>query len=227
MIPTTNTGATRTLRLAALVGAVCIAHQLSSAQSRSRNVTLDTGTVIAARLDQSLSSNESRQGDKFRATVKDDNSAYSLPSGSRIEGVVRTAKPKSGKNPGVLDLAFRSIKLPDGSSRSISGSLIGLDNKHVDRDKNGRLIAKKGHRTDRLTYVGYGAGGGLLVGLLSDKKNTIRDTAIGAGLGLLYGSLEKDKSKVDDVKLKEGTEVGVRLDSRLTLARSSSGSGRR
>jgi len=52
-----------------------------------------------------------------------------------------------------------------------------------------------------------------------DKKNAVRDTALGAGLGYLYGALEKDRSKVNDVKLKAGTEMGVRLDRDLKYAR--------
>ena len=221
MMPSTNTRMTRALRLAALVAIACSAPQFAHAEPRARGVALNAGTVIAVRIDKALSSNVSLKGDKFTATVKENTGSadpYGLPSGTQIEGIVRFARPKKDKNPGVLDLAFQRLILPDGRSYSLKGSLIGLDNKSVTRDKQGRLTAKKGHRTDRLTFVGYGAGAGLLVGLLTDKKNTLRDTAIGAGLGYLYGALEKDKSKVNDVKLKEGTQVGVRLDSRLTYA---------
>ena len=197
------------------------APQFANAESHARTVALGVGTVITVRLDDALSSNETHKGDKFTATIKDNASEtnpYALPSGSQIEGVVRLARPKKEKNPGVLDLAFQRLILPDGSSYSLSGSLIGLDNKSVSHDKQGRLIAKKGHRTDRLTFVGYGAGAGFLLGLLTDKKQTVRDTALGAGLGYLFGALEKDKSKVNDVRLKQGTELGVRLDKRLTYA---------
>lgn len=215
-------GAIRALRLASLVTIACSATQFAHAQSRTRNVALNAGTVIAVRLDEALSSNESNKGDKFTATVKENTGKtdpYALPSGTQVEGIVRLVRPKKDKQPGVLDLAFQRLILPDGRSYNLKGSLIGLDNKSVTHDKQGRLTAKKGHRTDRLTFVGYGAGAGLLAGLLLDKKNTLRDTALGAGLGYLYGALEKDSSKVNDVRLKEGTELGVRLDSRLTYAR--------
>ena len=221
MMSSTNTR-TRALGMVALMAIACSAAQITQGQSQARNITLNTGTVIAVQLDDTLSSNESNKGDKFTATVKENTGKtdpYALPSGTKIEGVVRLARPKQDKSPGVLDLAFQRLILPDGHSYSLRGSLIGLDNKSVTRDKLGRLIAKKGHRTDRLTFVGYGAGAGLLVGLLGDKRNTLRDTAIGAGLGYLYGALEKDRSKVNDVKLKDGTQVGVRLDRRITYAR--------
>lgn len=219
MIPGTLASAYRALRVAAMVAIACSATQY--AYARGGSITLNAGTVIAVRLDEALSSNESNNGDKFTATVKESTGnvdPYGLPPGTRIEGIVRLARPKKDKNPGVLDLTFQRLALPDGRSYDFRGSLIGLDSKSVTRDKKGRITAKQGHRTDRLTFVGYGAGAGFLLGLITDKKNTIRDTALGAGLGYLFGALEKDKSKVNDVRLKEGTEMGVRLDSRLTYA---------
>jgi hypothetical protein len=204
----------------ALVIAACSVPQFTRSQSQRRNVTLTTGTVIAVRLDDSLSSNESHKGDRFTATVKDIESANALPPGTTIQGIVRGARAKKDKIPGVLDLAFTQVTLPNGTSKNISGSLIGLDGNSVTRDKNGRIVAKKGHRTDRLTFVGYGSGAGLFAGLLTDRKNMVRDTALGAGLGYLYGALEKDKSKVNDVHLKEGTQMGVRLGRSFTYARS-------
>jgi len=222
MMPNTHARIIRALSLTALMTAVCFSSRIAGAQSQRRNVVLRSGTVIAVKLDQALSSNESNKGDRFIATVKknkDGNDPYGLPEGAEIEGTVVQAKPKKDKNPGVLDLSFQRLNYPDGRSYNIKGSLIGLDNKSVTRDKNGRLVAQKGHRTDRLTFVGYGAGAGLLVGLLTDRKNALRDTALGAGLGYLYGALEKDRSKVNDVKLKAGTEMGVRLDRDLSYAR--------
>ncbi|HZO87131.1 MAG TPA: copper amine oxidase N-terminal domain-containing protein [Chthonomonadaceae bacterium] len=196
----------------------------AAAQSRARTIRLDAGTVIPVRLDQTLSSNDSQQGDTFTATVRpsdgtgdNDYADYTaLPVGTKVEGVVRTARPRSGKNPGVLDLDFRRVRLPDGRSYSIDGSLIGLDSKSVTRTKDGRLIAKPGHKTDRLTYVGYGAGAGLIIGMLT--KRPLEDALWGAGLGYLYGALQKGNTEVKDVTLKPGTEFGVRLDRRLVLS---------
>ena len=130
---------------------------------------------------------------------------------------MREAHAKKDNDPGVLDLAFRTLRLPDGHSYPIEGSLIGLDNKSVEKRDDGRLVAKPGHTTDRLTYVGYGAGAGLIVGLLT--KHGLEDTAIGGGLGYLFGALQKGGSKqARDVDLKVGSELGVRLDRSVALA---------
>jgi hypothetical protein len=225
---------TRGWGMAVLAAAVTWTSALAAvAQAQARTVTLDSGTVIPVQLNETLSSADSQKGDRFTATVRppsdNNNSAYAdysaLPVGTKIEGIVNVARPMNGKDPGVLDLQFRRVRLPDGRSYPIEGSLIGLDNKSVTRTADGRLVAKPNHKHDRLTYVGYGAGAGLLVGLLT--KHTLEDTLIGGGLGYLFGSLQKSHSDARDVVLKPGTELGVRLDRRLTYSNDTSSSGYR
>jgi len=114
-----------------------------------------------------------------------------------------------------VDLSFQRLRLPDGHSYAIEGSLIGLDNKSVDRKGDGRLVAKPSHQNDRLTYVGYGAGAGLIAGLLT--KRPLEDTLFGGGLGYLFGALQKGRSDARDVVLTPGTEMGVRLDNQITV----------
>ncbi len=188
------------------------------AQSRTRTATLSSGTVVPVSLNDSLSSNKSQQGDKFTCSIKNDGSDFynQLPSGTVIEGYVRSVRPMQDKKAGVLDLAFSRLRYPDGRAYPITGALIGLDSKSVTRTDSGRIVAKPGHKTDRLTYVGYGAGAGLIVGLLT--KSTVQDTVLGAGLGYLFGSLEKSNNSPKDVNLKVGTEMGVRLDKSLSVA---------
>jgi len=208
----------------ALAGvAALVAFSGAGAQAQSKSVSLTRGTVIAVHLQDSLSSNESQKGDRFVATVDDSSSksdwrSDALPAGSTIKGYVRSVSAREGKHPGMLDLAFDRVVLPDGHGYSIQGSLISLDNKSVTKDKNGRLIANKAHSNNRLTYVGIGAGAGALIGLVTSRKHVVEDSLLGAGAGLLFGALEKGKSP-SDVKLKAGTQMGVRLDSRLAYSR--------
>ncbi len=207
-----------TLGVAALV-----AFGAHSAHGQSRTVALKPGTVVAVHLEDSLSSKDSQKGDRFVATVDDSNSqgdwrSDALPAGSKIKGYVRSVTPQQDKHPGTLDLAFDRLLLPDGRSMSIQGALISLDNKSISKDKHGLLVANKGHSSNRLTYVGIGAGAGALVAIIASRKNVLEDTLIGAGAGLLYGALDKGKSP-SNVNLKAGTQMGVRLDSRVAYAR--------
>jgi len=200
------------------IGLSGISSPILAARAYAKSATLSSGTVIPVQLNDPLSSNNSLKGDKFTCTIKNDGSDFynQLPSGTIIEGYVRAARPREGRDAGVLDLAFNRVRYPDGRAYPITAALIGLDSKSVTRTDSGRIIAKPGHRTDRLTYVGYGAGAGLIVGLLTNR--TVEDTALGAGLGYLFGALEKGKNNPKDVYLKAGTEMGVRLDRSLSVA---------
>src|SRR5947209_682870 len=85
---------------------VCVTIPRADAQN-SRMIRLDQGTVIPVRLDDSLSSDNSSRGDPFTATLKtdyDSGSYLGLPSGTRIEGTVKEARPRQGRDPGMLEL---------------------------------------------------------------------------------------------------------------------------
>ena len=200
-----------------------ITSQYASAAEHKATVTLDPGTVIPVRLDDPLSSSQAQKGDTFLTTIRVDRlGSLQIPAGSRVEGLVREAKPQKDKNPGVLDVSFRRLILPNGRSYAIEGSLIGLDGKSVDKKSDGRIVAKPAHRNDRLTYVGIGAGAGAVIGLFT--KRTVEDAAIGGGLGYLFGALQKGDKRPSNVNLKSGTELGVRIDRRVTFSGSDSGS---
>jgi len=182
----------------------------------ARTIRLDAGTVIPVRLNDPISSSDSRKGDTFTATVKPtDASEYGLPDGTKIDGRVTGVRAQRDKDPGILEVSFERIRLPDGHSYAIDGSLIGLDNKSVERASDGRLTAKPSHKNDRLTYAGYGAGAGLIVGLIT--KRPLEDAVLGGLLGYGFSALQKGHSNARDVSLKPGTEMGVRIDRRATL----------
>ncbi|HZT41265.1 MAG TPA: hypothetical protein VFA07_03705 [Chthonomonadaceae bacterium] len=211
-------GPARILRLAACTALAGAALCPAGAAGHARRYVLDPGTVIPVRLDNTLNSKDAHAGDVFTATVTDQGSD-ALPAGTKVEGMVRSAQPKHGKQPGTLDLAFDRVVLPGGKAYNIDGSVIGLDNKSVKHTASGRLVATPAHRTDRLTYVGIGAGAGLLISVLTHRKSTFTDTLLGGGLGYLYGALQKGHSNTRDVTLKSGTKIGVRLNNRLAFNR--------
>src|SRR5258708_5983299 len=116
-------------------------------------ITLPPGTVIPAKLGQSVSSRNNPPGDTFTPAVKDDHYNTGLQAGTRIEGVIREAAPSEGGRPGVLDVDFRRIILPNGESRTITGSLYSLNGKDVER-RNGSLMASSDKSNDRLKWIG-------------------------------------------------------------------------
>src|SRR5207244_2121441 len=92
--------------------------------------TLDTGTDIQVRLEQSLSSRTARLEDRFEATVVRPVRAGGrvvIPTGSRVRGIVQAAEPaerpaKSGR----LDLGFDSLTVPGGSRMDIRTRVISI-----------------------------------------------------------------------------------------------------
>jgi len=212
----------------AVAATLLIAQMTPCAAQNNRTIFLDAGTVIPVKLRDTLSSADARKGDRFTATLKSDDAARSLdlPPGTDIEGTVESVRPMQGKDPGVISLRFDRVILPNESSVSIQGSLIGLDDKSVNHTQNGRLVAKPDQKNKTLMYAGYGAGAGLLLGALT-KGNALLDTVIGGGLGYLFGNLDKNHGDPKDVTLKPGTEMGVRLDrsARITTYTDNSNSG--
>lgn len=204
--------------------AVCIgmaaALALPAASAGRRRVELNPGDVLAVKLNQTLSSNRSQVGDSFTSTVIDNGlggSSWGLPRGTEVRGVVTEARPREGKQPGILNLSFNRIILPGGQSYAVSGAPIALDTKSVVKTRDGSLMATKSSKTSRLAYVGYGAGAGLLVSVLADRKHTLRDVLLGAAGGYLAGALTKQHSNPRDVVLKTGSKIGVRVDRRVSI----------
>lgn len=187
---------------------------LALGQAEARRVVLPSGTVVPVKLDVPLSSKTSQPGDKFTATVVNGSEDAGLPDGTTVEGVVREAQPSENNKPGVLDVDFRRMVFPNGTTRTVDATIYSLDSKSVKRGSDGRLIATNNKAKDRLKFVGIGAGAGLVIAALT-KGNTILDTVLGAGLGYLYN--EYANNKVGDVNLNSGTKFGMRLDKQFAF----------
>lgn len=181
------------------------------AANRTRVTMFERGMVIPVRLNSTLSSNGSRRGDRFSTTVRtsgNDSEYHGLPNGTRLEGRVVTARARRGDEPGVLELEFDRIRLPDGTTHTIDGALVSLDSKYVAENDNGVLVAR--NREDRMVYTGVGAGAGLIVGILTKKP--LEGALLGGLLGYLYGENKSRNASPSDVSLKPGTEFGVRME---------------
>lgn len=172
-------------------------------------------TVIPFTLNTVLSSKTSKVGDRFNATLDTmgDEDYNNLPKGTKLEGRVAAVAAKVGDTPGALGLEFDRVVLPDGKRYRIDGALHGLDENSVILE-DGKMTAKASAKNDNLKYVGYGAGAGALVAILT-KGNVLTNTVIGGALGYLFGQL--DPKKANDVTLDAGTRFGVRLRNDLAF----------
>src|SRR5207302_1418552 len=155
---------------------------------------------------------DSNKGDTFTATVTtgSEGSYGDLPSGTKVTGHVAAVHPKKGDQPAVLDLAFDRLVFPNGRKARIDGTLTSLDGPYVTTNSNGTLVAKNADNKDqRMVYAGYGAGGGLLVGVF--EKKPLEGAILGGVLGYIFGQVQHDQKKPSDITLKPGTAMGVRI----------------
>ncbi|MFI5385385.1 MAG: copper amine oxidase N-terminal domain-containing protein [Fimbriimonadales bacterium] len=181
---------------------------------RLHRIAIRANEVIPVTLDTSLSSVDNQRGDGFSATVHTGYAAdyAGIPQGTTVEGHIAAVHPRQGDRPGILDLAFDRIRLPDGRTAAVDGTLISLDNRHVQTNSDGLLTARNdaGTQDQRMVYAGYGAGGGLLVGVLT--KRPLEDTVLGGALGYIFGQVQHDQRRASNVTLSPGTRMGIRIN---------------
>lgn len=178
----------------------------------ARTISVPAGVVVPVTLDQELTSATARVGDTFTATVKSQQIGDSeFPVGSKIEGVVSEVQAKNGDQPGVLDLDFRNVVMPDGTRYPLRAELIPLDAAAVDSTRQGRITARtqSSSNKDRAKVIGIGAAGGFVLGKVL-KKGGLLPTILGAVGGLVYSQKQAKNSR--DASLAAGTELGIRLN---------------
>jgi len=207
--------ATQTVSITTGQDAVVAPEAATKPARRDQTMVIPQGTVIPVRLDKTLSSATDRAGGPVTVTVR---SAYDgdaeFPRGTKIEGVVSAVQRAGDGQPGMLDLSFREVVLPNGQRVSAEGSLISLDEKMVMQTSDGRLAVRDKKSNDRLKFIGIGAGVGLILGKW--QEHTLEGTLLGAAAGYLYSEYDRRKAQPTDVTVAEGTEFGVRLDRQLT-----------
>lgn len=163
------------------------------------------GTDLKVRINDTLSSKDSRVGDRFTATVIDP----SRFDEARLSGHVSSIQ-KSGKIKGrtTMNLAFDSIELRDGRRGVLHGyvtRVYGDGSGHAD-EEGGVESGGRGKQTAK--RAGIGATVGAIVGGIAGGGK-------GAAIGLIVGgaggagSLAVQGSK--ELKIESGTEMLVRV----------------
>ncbi len=191
-----------------------------SATTRATNVTVERGTRIRVRMNETLNSKTAQVGDTFTATVTEPvystNGSVVIPVGSSIRGRVNAVtKAKKGGDPGSIDVAFNQVRLPNGTTRSINGSLTDLSTKQAKSD-NESTAKGDDRKNDKIIFIGGGAAGGAILGAaIGGGKGALIGGLLGAGAGLLGERLTKG----EDAEVRSGTEFGVYLNQSVNLPR--------
>ena len=168
-------------------------------------VLVPAGTDLKVRLNNTLSSKESRAGDKFTATVIDPVRFNEATVHGHIRSITQSGKV-TGRT--TMNLTFDSINLADGKSGVLHGyitKVYGSDSAKAD-EEGGVQSKSRGNQTLKRSGIGATAGaiiGGIAGGGKGAAIGLILGGAGGAGSVAINGSKE--------LKLESGTEMLVHV----------------
>jgi hypothetical protein len=182
--------------------------------------TVPRGERLRVRMNNTISSKTARVGDTFTANVTESvystNGVVVIPEGSRVTGRVdAVVAARKGGKPGTIDVSFTQVRLPNGTTRRINGSLTDLDSDDAKSDAEGTASGDKMKHRKIIFIGGGGAGGAVLGGAIGGGKGALIGGIIGAGAGLLGERMTKG----EDAEVKSGTEFGVVLNQAISLPR--------
>jgi len=180
--------------------------------------TVPSGTLLHARINQTLTSKMSQIGDRFTATTTDpvysSTGAVVIPQGSTLIGRVDSVqRARKGGNPGAIDVSFVSVKLPNGRTRVINASLTNLNADDAKSDAEGTARGDKMKHRKMIFYGGGAAGGAILGAAIGGGKGALIGGLLGAGGGFLG----ERYTKGEEAEVRSGTEFGVYLNQPITL----------
>ena len=171
-------------------------------------VSLPRETILLIELQTSLSTDATQQGDRFEARVLEPREL----SGSTVHGRVIRAK-RAGKVSGAaeLQLAFESIRTPDGRTSSLTAQVIEvLHTGHSDEsgevDNEGGVRGKSSTKDD-VSKVGASTGIGAIIGAIAGGG---KGAAIGAAIGGSIGTAGVLSQRGKDLRLPQGQLLRIR-----------------
>ncbi len=165
------------------------------------------GTILRAVLNNNVSTQDSREGDRFTMTVRD-NSRY---EGAVIEGTISDLS-RSGRISGRSGVTFKfdSIRLRDGRSYRFAGfvdSVRTANGEEVKIDNEGTVREGDSQTQRTVQRAAIGTAVGAIIGAIAGGG---KGAAIGAVVGAGTGAGSVYVQGRDDLDLTTGTELTIR-----------------
>ena len=163
------------------------------------------GTDLKIRINETLSSKDSRVGDRFTATVIDP----SRFDEARLEGHIASIR-RSGTVQGrtSMNLAFDSIQLPDGRREPLHGYVTRVYGSDAGRADNEGGVESSSRGKQAIKRAGIGATVGAIVGGIAGGG---KGAAIGLILGGAGGAGSLAVQGKKELKIESGTEMLVHV----------------
>lgn len=163
------------------------------------------GTDLKVRINDTLSSKESRVGDRFTATVIDPSRFDEARLTGHISSINKSGKVKGRTS---MNLAFDSVELRDGRRGVLHGYVTRVYGDDSGRADNEGGVESSSRTKQTVKRAGIGAGVGAIIGGIAGGGK-------GAAIGLIIGgaggagSLAVKGSK--ELKIESGTEMLVHV----------------
>jgi hypothetical protein len=179
--------------------------------------TLPAGTPLKVKLENTLSTFASKTGDPFSGRVTEAvtlDGKTVIPVGTTVQGrVTKINEPRRVAGKPTIGIFPEALVLPSGERYMLNAPLIDT-NLHNGTDVNTEGQFKgAGHDGKDLTEIGFGTGGGMLIGgLVGGGKGLLIGGTIGATATVAHW-LGKKRSAM----LPAGTELLMELSRPLSL----------
>ena len=184
---------------------------------QARYHTIQADQTIRVRMNELITSERARIGDRFTTTVVEPvyaNGIEVVPAGSIINGRVTNAqKAGRGSKAGMMAVKFVSLQMPSGAIYPINGSLTSLSGDTVNYDNEGQVTGRSAAKRN-VVFIGGGAATGALIGAIAGGG---KGAGVGAGVGAGLGVAGAFFSKGKEAKVEPGTEFGVLLNQSVSL----------
>ncbi len=206
-------------KIAVMVGVILLA----AAAGAQTNLSLPAGTAFKVKLEKTLSTFMSKEGDAFSGRVTEAvalDGKTVIPVGATVQGrVTKINEPRRIAGKPTIGIFPEAVVLPNGERYMLNAVMVDT-NLHNGTDVNTEGQFKgEGIDGKDLTEIGMGTGGGMLVGgLAGGGKGLLIGGTVGATLTVAHW-LGKKRSAM----LPSGTELMMELSRPLEMTAETGG----
>jgi hypothetical protein len=196
---------------------------LAAAAGAQTNMALPAGTSFKVKLENTLSTFTSKEGDAFSGRVVDAvmlDGKTVIPVGATVQGrVVKVNEPRRIAGKPTIGIFPEAVVLPNGERYMLNATLVDTSLRNgTDVNTEGQFKGD-GHDGHDLVEMGMGTGAGMLVGgLAGGGKGLLIGGGVGATLTVAHW-LGKRRSAV----LPSGTELMMELSRPMAMTAETGG----
>ena len=202
---------------------VCVGLVFTLAAAAQTNSSLPAGTAVRIKLENTLATFSSKQGDTFSGRVTEAVALAGktvIPVGATVQGTVgRVVEPRRAQGRPTIALYPHTVILPDGSRYNLNATVVDTSLRNgADVNQEGEFKGGARDRGDNVELAAGTAGGGVIGALAGGGKGFLVGAAIGAGATTIHW-LTKHHSAV----LPAGTELVMELSRPMMMSVAAAG----